>query len=454
MQHRHSIRIILGGIAISLFAAGIWHLFALRFRSGDIYQPYSSLRADPLGAKVLYQSLQESGVKVSRSFVPPEKLDADPDTTIFLLGHSAYMGHLYRILDPEETSSLRSFIRNGGRVVITLLPQQTTTSIFNIDDENEDKTTEDSGKSAKPDDKKDPVNPGPAGQLPDKKQKGKDTATKPVITKPGKNKSARRSEEEKKRELQTTANKWLDAEVACTALIGEGLANLSTNAAIPGLPSSISCHTTAHFANPDPEKWNVIYHRRNMPVIIERKFGRGSLVLSTPTYFVSNEAMRNERQTALLMWLMDGRGRALFDEFSHGVTANPNTASLLRAFRMHWFIASLLILALLFVWKNSFSLVPPNEADEDRNHGHRAGKDSLSGLVNLLRRNIDIASILGASVARWKHNLGTKGRLINARKIEMVDATMITKGTNVPIEAYNEICRIVRNSEDDNKERT
>ena len=34
------------------------HLFQLRFEQGDIYPAYSSLRADPLGTKVFYESLE------------------------------------------------------------------------------------------------------------------------------------------------------------------------------------------------------------------------------------------------------------------------------------------------------------------------------------------------------------------------------------------------------------
>ena len=38
------------------FAVGITKLFLLRFEAGDVYPPYSSLRADPLGTMVLYKA--------------------------------------------------------------------------------------------------------------------------------------------------------------------------------------------------------------------------------------------------------------------------------------------------------------------------------------------------------------------------------------------------------------
>ena len=41
-----------------LFIAGLGHLFSLRFEQGDMYPPYSSLRADPMGLKVWFEALQ------------------------------------------------------------------------------------------------------------------------------------------------------------------------------------------------------------------------------------------------------------------------------------------------------------------------------------------------------------------------------------------------------------
>ena len=43
---------------IVVFGAGVIRLFQLRFEAGDVYPPYSSYRADPLGTRALYQSLE------------------------------------------------------------------------------------------------------------------------------------------------------------------------------------------------------------------------------------------------------------------------------------------------------------------------------------------------------------------------------------------------------------
>ena len=61
------------------FAAGLVHLFHLRFESGDNYPPYSSLRADPLGTKALFESL-EPLVETRRHLQTLSKLSDGRDT--------------------------------------------------------------------------------------------------------------------------------------------------------------------------------------------------------------------------------------------------------------------------------------------------------------------------------------------------------------------------------------
>ena len=57
-------------LLVALFVFGLTQLFKLRFEAGDIYPEYSSLRADPLGAKALYQSLESLlAVQIGRAHV-------------------------------------------------------------------------------------------------------------------------------------------------------------------------------------------------------------------------------------------------------------------------------------------------------------------------------------------------------------------------------------------------
>jgi len=63
--------ILLLAFLAAAFAGGVLYLFNREFTGGDAYPPYSSLRSDPAGAKVLFESLSRlPGVAVSRSYQP------------------------------------------------------------------------------------------------------------------------------------------------------------------------------------------------------------------------------------------------------------------------------------------------------------------------------------------------------------------------------------------------
>ena len=71
---------------------GLVYLFMLRFEAGDVLPAYSSLRADPLGAKAFYQSLEHlDSLAVSRNFGRLEMLDEEfadgSGVTVFFSGN-------------------------------------------------------------------------------------------------------------------------------------------------------------------------------------------------------------------------------------------------------------------------------------------------------------------------------------------------------------------------------
>src|SRR5687767_4766931 len=101
--------IVLGG-----FGYGLVQLFNLRFASGDVYPPYSSLRADPLGCRVYFESLAElRSEKVHRFLQLPEKLPDGKGVTLFVFG----LPWSEMTAQPGEYKALESFIQRGGRLV-------------------------------------------------------------------------------------------------------------------------------------------------------------------------------------------------------------------------------------------------------------------------------------------------------------------------------------------------
>ncbi|MGA2555338.1 MAG: hypothetical protein ABSG04_03605, partial [Verrucomicrobiota bacterium] len=115
--------------------------------------------------------------------------------------------------------------------------------------------------------------------------------------------------------------------------------------------------------------WQTLYQRKGHPVIVQRAFGPGSLVLSTDSYFLSNEALRRERHAELLAWLVGPHPDVIFDETHLGVEERPGVAGLMRQYHLQGVLLALALIAALFIWRNSLPLVPPPAARPDAASG-------------------------------------------------------------------------------------
>ena len=210
------------------------------------------------------------------------------------------------------------------------------------------------------------------------------------------------------------------------------------------LPQKLDWHSGLVFYHLD-HAWRTIYTRGADPVMIERSFGGGSVVIATDSYFVSNEAMAKDRHADLLVWLIGANRNIVFDEAHLGVVETSGVATLMRKYRLHGLAAGLILLAALFIWKNSLSLVPPHVEAERREY--IAGKDSAAGFVNLLRRSIAPRDLLGTCYVEWKKSVGPSGKYSTARRqrAELAFQTEISRppGDRNTIETYKNICSIL-----------
>jgi len=95
------------------FVWGVLHLFGLKFTEGDVYPEYSSLRSDPSGVKLLYDSLARiPELTASRNYQPLDSLEAT-GTTLILLG-------LQPSALAEHSVTLQRFATRGNRVVAAM----------------------------------------------------------------------------------------------------------------------------------------------------------------------------------------------------------------------------------------------------------------------------------------------------------------------------------------------
>lgn len=97
------------------FVWGVIHLFGVEFAEGDVYPKYSSLRADPDGSKLLYESLAAlPGIRISRNYLPLETLRGEGQTVV-LLG--------VRAQDLAAAApTLKRLAERGNRIVAAMNP--------------------------------------------------------------------------------------------------------------------------------------------------------------------------------------------------------------------------------------------------------------------------------------------------------------------------------------------
>jgi hypothetical protein len=341
---------IAASIVILVLIFGMMELLRLRFSAGDVYPYYSSLRADPLGSKALYESFEVCcDLKVSRNYEPFARIQNRSDAAVLVLG---FQHDLLHEIPRDIADQIHYFISSGGRLVITFLPPKKQ------------------GLGSLP-------------QAEDSFHRSDDLFEKWGL----------RIFKEKQR---------------------AGAAFLTAEFTRTNLPPSIAVHTSLYFQTVDPD-WKTIYQRNQHPVLIERNFGHGSLVLSTESYFVSNEALARERQPELLLWLIGDHKSILFDEYHHGISADAGVMVLARRYHLEWLLAGFLLIGILFIWKSAAPLVQP-EPEPDT--PLQTGKESTAGLTNLLRRNVPASQLLNVCFQEWQKSL----KDISPEKIKQMEA--------------------------------
>jgi hypothetical protein len=390
-------------LAVVAFGFGLTHLFRLRFEAGDIYPEYSSLRADPLGTKAFYQSLNGL-LTARRNYQAWPELEDGRDTTLLFLGAAPESLEFTE----AEFKQIERFVGSGGRLVIALLPRYV----------------------------KPPTNLA-------------QRAVAPAGTTPGR-KAGRKPPEELAhiRPIPVTEQWGLAFNVAELPRDERQVFKpaRATRRMAGSLPPSIDCHTALFFDKLD-SPWRVIYARASdRAVVIERDFGLGTVALAADSYYFSNEALRRARQPELLAWMLGPNRKAVFDEVHLGVSENPGIGALARRYRLHGLLVALAVLAGLFVWKSAVRFVPPYDEDARRDSQEVVlGRESAAGFINLLRRNIPADNLLGTCLLEWKKSCAhqtPKARLEQVQALIDAENAREPRARNV-LRAYQAISRVL-----------
>lgn len=374
---------------------GFLRLFQLRFETGDVYPPYSSLRTDPLGTKILYDALADtSGYDVSRNFQDLDKIRDPAGATIILEG--ADDGPWPKRVE----ESVDALVKKGAHLVLTFLPVDTY----------------ERRRSGTPAPKKDAKKPGAKAS-----PKGDSDA-----------------EEMEDVDLEAVLKRWgasvgYQQRPSSSGKSGEAQARSTSRETEAGL----SWHSTLYFPAPSAD-WRVMYNYGAGPVILRRAYGNGSIVLAGDSYFLSNEAMKAERDPRLLAAVIGTGPRIIFDETHLGVTEDPGVATLIRKYNLWYLLGAIGVLAGLFAWESATPFLPP-EPEEMKDAV--AGKDSTSGFIGLLRRGIAPSRLMEVCVDQWK-----RSGAISAGKLEAlagrIDAAT-AQGSREPAASYRTISQLL-----------
>jgi hypothetical protein len=411
MNRRASIIILL--LCAAAFGFGLLRLFALRFEAGDVYPPYSSLRSDPLGTMAFCESLEKvPGLSVRRDFSSDNRLPEEPGT-VYL--HLAAKTSAWKQMPADLLKEIEGFLARGGRLAVTFLPEISKPSrLFELHE------PDDSEKSSA-----------------DKKKKKN---TNPI--RPAKKKQSDVEEDQLLRSTSLKERWGLDfGFLALEPADGSGFdSDQATNSSGLPLPDSLAWHSATVFTNLNHE-WRTVYARGTNPVVIERAFGSGTVVMATDSFFLSNEAMLTDRHAEVLAWLIGPARRVVFDESHLGIVETSGVATLVRKYHLHGLVAGLVVLAGLFIWKNSLSFVPPYA--EEKLHDYVTGKEVAAGFVNLLRRNVPSRDVLGICFAEWKKSFA-RGSKFSTAKVAQAEALMQdANAQSDPLVTYQQISKIL-----------
>ncbi len=321
--------ILAGGL---LYAA--LRLFDLQFAAGEVYPEYSTLRTDPKGARLLYDSLAAlPGITVERNYRALEYLPEG--VTVFLLAIPAedFGNNAEPYLRVLEQSA-----RRGNRMVAALtLP--------------------------------------PDGKLP---------------------------------KFEELSRRW-NVQLA--------------------LDDKVRRHSL-YFTN--AKGWTSLYRLGAKQMMIERAFGKGSVVLFAGSDDFTNAATAASDRLNLVTLAIGSNPHIIFDEQHLGIAESGSVMALARRFHLLGVGLGLALCAALLLWRHGADFPPPARTPAAT---RLAGRTSHAGLVTLLRRHIPPRALASACWQEWLN--GNRGA-ITPDRLQKVES-ILADAAGRPVEALRDI---------------
>jgi hypothetical protein len=374
---------LLASATIATFIVIALHTFEVRLETQEGYPPSSSYRADARGCRALYESLHRvSGVQVARFLRTFANLPPAEGRSLVIAGINSEVN----VLQVQDKKSLNAWVEGGGTLIVAL----------QAPDGSEGRTGSSDYELSPP-----------------RKESGS----------PSKN----------NRSTPPTAETWIEALQASGVRIFRHADASARHHFESGVFKPSGSWLGPLYFRDLSSAWRIVAEADHLPVVIERSFGRGNIILVADSYLLTNGSLANDRNTAFLGWLFRKQTTLLFDESHFGITENPGIVSLARRYGLESVFFTLLILALLFVWANRYSLIPiPVRPASGSLLVPGEGGETV--LVNLLRRSLPTKDLLSTCADLCRRGPPDAAK---ARKLDQLVSTLDPRSPVV--DRYNQI---------------
>lgn len=391
--------------AAAILVAGVAGLMRVRIARGDVYPAWSSLRADPLGTRVLFESLSEAlGCPVRRSFAPLADIDG-ADTCVHIA-----VGMFPLILSyapADQADAIDSIVRAGGDLVIGLEPHVGLFSAAQV--WAQDSTDEDSAADS----------------------------------------TAGASDEDAPRRIVSLLERWgVEPVVSCVSVHADSQVYAQADSAFAEEHQGLS-----HYMPWDGRlglrlvdtAWHAAYRVESCCVVAWRAVGAGRIVLLADSYLLSNQALAFEREAGLLSWLVGSPCAVVFHETHLGVAHRRGIAWLVGKHGLWGVVAGVALVFLLGVWRTAVPFAPSMH-DEDEKRRSASSTDATGQLAQQFERLLARERVLRTCTEEWRR-AAPLDRTVPAELPDDVDALRVARQHQVQggmVETYNEIVRLVQ----------
>ncbi len=388
----------LSWIGLILLSAGFLAVFGrvleMRVSSGDIYPHYATLRNDPLGCSALFESFASmDGYRVEQNMKPLTSVKGiDGDTALLLLGLPWDSFDDLRVRD--DSPVIRAVEDEGARLVITLNPQIVQDIFRKKKTEEEDDWIDRRRK------------------LRDKLRREREEKKEDSENKEQKEEEL--DEEERELELEAIVNFGTKLGDRLAVEIPEleddkrpenGWETKAGKTLKPGrVPVAVPRWFSQYRLQANDKAWKKVVLIDEIPVVLERRLGKGTVVLATDSYFTSNESLHSGGNPEFLLWLTGGKKHIVFDETIHGSTLSGGAMMLIRRYRLHGVFLGMFIFIGLWAWRSATSLTPGDEAVDRGLVGGSAvsGEQNNAGFLQLLKRSVPSKDLIAQCLDVWR----------------------------------------------------